>query len=317
MTRYVGRRLAYLAPVWLGISMLAFALASLAPGDPVRTALQSQGIDAPTAGQVEALRRELHLDDPGPLRYARWLGDALRGDLGRSYRTGEPVLAALVERFPRTAELAALAVVLGLALAVPLGVVSAVRRNTFVDHVARVWALLGASLPGFWLAYLLILLFAVRLRVLPVAGSATPQHVVLPAVTLAVGAAAVLTRLTRSAMLDELCQEYVVTARAKGLRERGVVITHALRNALLAVVTVTGIRVAALLGGAVIVETIFAWPGIGKHAVDSIFARDYPTLQGFVLFTGSLVLLVNLAVDVSYAWLDPRVRVGAGRDRSG
>jgi len=157
----------------------------------------------------------------------------------------------------------------------------------------------------------LILFFAVQLRLLPVAGASEPRHIVLPALTLAIGAAASLTRLTRSAVLEELMQDYVRTARSKGLRERSVVVGHALRNALIAIVTITGIRLAALLGGAVIVETIFAWPGIGKYVVDSIFIRDYPTIQGFVLFTGTIVLLVNLAVDVSYVWLDPRVRLGA------
>jgi peptide/nickel transport system permease protein len=309
--RYIARRLAYLIPVWLGISILAFALALLAPGDPVRQVLQASGIDAPSAEQVIALRRQLGLDQPGPVRFAIWLGNAVRGDLGRSYSTGEPVLQSLIDRFPRTAVLALLAVSLGLVIAVPLGIVSALFRDSIVDQLARLGALVGASIPSFWLAYLLILFFAVQLRVLPVAGASEPRHIVLPALTLAIGAAASLTRLTRSAMLEELFQDYVRTARSKGLRERVVVVTHALRNALIAIVTITGIRLAALLGGAVIVETIFAWPGIGKYVVDSIFSRDYPTIQGFVLFTGTVVLLVNLAVDVSYVWLDPRVRLGA------
>ena len=311
MLRYIARRLAYLVPVWLGISILAFALALLAPGDPVRQVLQAGGIDAPSPEQVMELRRELGLDAPGPVRYVRWLGSAVRGDLGRSYRTGEPVLQSLVDRFPRTAVLALLAVSLGLVIAVPLGIVSALFRDSPIDQLARLGALIGASVPSFWLAYLLILFFAVQLRVLPVAGASEPRHIVLPALTLAIGAAASLTRLTRSAMLEELFQDYVRTARSKGLRESVVVVAHALRNALITIVTITGIRLAALLGGAVIVETIFAWPGIGKYVVDSIFNRDYPTIQGFVLFTGTVVLLVNLAVDVSYVWLDPRVRLGA------
>ncbi len=314
MLRYIARRIAYLAPVWLGISILAFALSLLAPGDPVRQVLQQSGIDAPSSEQVIAMRRDLGLDDPAPVRYARWLSGAVRGDFGNSYRTGEPVLRSLTDRFPRTAQLALVAIVLGLLIALPLGVVSAMWRNSLTDQVARIGALVGASIPGFWLAYLLIILFAVRLRVLPVAGASEPRHLILPALTLAVGAAAGLTRLTRSAMLEELSQEYVRTARSKGLRERAVIVGHALRNALVAIVTITGIRLAALLGGAVIVETIFAWPGIGKYLVDSIFNRDYPTIQGFVLFTGTVVLLINLAVDVSYVWLDPRVRLG-GKSR--
>lgn len=311
MLRYIARRIAYLVPVWLGISILAFALSLLAPGDPVRQILQAGGIDAPSAEQVRALRQDLRLDDPPPVRYVRWLADAVRGDFGRSYRTGEPVLRSLIDRFPRTAQLAVVAITLGLIIAIPLGVISALLRNSLIDQLARVGALVGASIPSFWLAYLLIIVFAVQLRILPVAGASEPRHLVLPALTLAIGAAAGLTRLTRSAMLEELFHDYVRTARSKGLRERAVVFRHALRNALLAIVTVTGIRLAALLGGAVIVETIFAWPGIGKYVVDSIFNRDYPTIQGFVLFTGTIVLLVNLAVDVSYVWLDPRVRLGA------
>jgi len=309
--RYLARRLAYLVPVWLGISILAFALALLAPGDPVRQVLQAGGIDAPSAEQVIAMRRELGLDEPGPVRYVRWLASAIRGDLGRSIRTGEPVLQSLTDRFPLTAALALVAITLGLLIALPIGVISALFRNSLIDHIARLGALVGASVPSFWLAYLLILFFAVQLRLLPVAGASEPRHIVLPALTLAIGAAASLTRLTRSAVLEELMQDYVRTARSKGLRERSVVVGHALRNALIAIVTITGIRLAALLGGAVIVETIFAWPGIGKYVVDSIFIRDYPTIQGFVLFTGTIVLLVNLAVDVSYVWLDPRVRLGA------
>jgi peptide/nickel transport system permease protein len=309
--RYIAWRLAYLVPVWLGISILAFVLSLLAPGDPVRQVLQQGGIDAPSSEQIVALRRELGLDDPAPVRYARWLGGAVQGDFGRSYRTGEPVLSSLVDRFPRTAQLALVAIALGLFIAIPIGIVSAMFRNSLVDQVARLGALIGASVPSFWLAYLLIILFAVQLRILPVAGASEPRHIVLPALTLAIGAAASLTRLTRSAMLEELFQDYVRTARSKGLRERAVVVAHALRNALITIVTVTGIRLAALLGGAVIVETIFAWPGIGKYVVDSIFLRDYPTIQGFVLFTGTVVLLLNLAVDVSYVWLDPRVRLGA------
>lgn len=311
MTRYVARRVLSLVPVWLGISVLAFGLSLIVPGDPIRQTLQAQGIDAPSVEQVVAMRRELGLDQPPPVRYVRWLGDAVRGDLGTSIRTGEPVLLSLTDRFPRTAQLALTAIVLGLLLALPLGVLSAIHRERLVDHVSRLGALAGASIPSFWLAYLLIIFFAVQLKVLPVAGATTPQHLILPALTLAVGAGASLTRLTRSAMLEELSREYVRTARAKGLAERIVIVAHALRNALIAVVTVTGIRLAGLLGGAVIVETIFAWPGIGKYVVDSITARDYPTIQGFVLFTGSLVLLINLAVDLMYVWLDPRVRLGA------
>ncbi len=309
MTRYLLRRLVYLAPVWLGISFVAFALSNLTPGDPARLMLQRQFARQPTAAEVTRARLELGLDDPFIVRYVRWLGDAVTGDLGTSYRTGEPVLSALRDRFPVTLQIALLGVLGAVAIALPLGVLAAVWRNSPIDHLSRVLALLGASMPNYWVAYLLILLFAVQFRVLPVAGRGTWQHVVLPAATLGLAASASLMRLTRSEMLEALGQDFVRTGRAKGLRPQTVVIGHALRNALIPVVTVAGLRFAGLLGGAVIIETIFAWPGIGKFVVDSIFDRDYPVIQGFVVFMGSVFLLINLAVDLSYAWLDPRVRL--------
>lgn len=309
MARYLLRRLLYLLPVWLGISFVAFALSNLTPGDPARLMLQRQLARQPTAEEVAQARLDLGLDAPFAVRYVRWLGDAVTGDLGESYRTGEPVLTALLTRFPVTLQIAVLGVFGALAVALPLGVLAAAWRNSPVDHVSRVLALLGASMPNYWVAYLLILLFAVQLRVLPVAGRGTWQHMVLPSVTLGLAASASLMRLTRSEMLETLGQDFVRTGRAKGLRPSTVVVGHALRNAMIPVVTVAGLRFAGLLGGAVIVETIFAWPGIGKFVVDSIFDRDYPVIQGFVVFMGSVFLLINLAVDLSYAWLDPRVRL--------
>lgn len=310
MTRYLLRRLIYLIPVWLGISFVAFSLANLTPGDPARLMLQRQLDRQPTAEEVARAREEFKLDDPFVVRYVRWLGHAVTGDLGTSYRTGESVLGALIERFPKTLQIAALGLLGSLVLALPLGVMSAVWRRSPIDHVSRIIALLGASMPSYWVAYLLILFFSVRLKVLPVAGQGTWQHLVLPSVTLGLGASASLMRLTRSEMLEVLGQDYIRTGRAKGLAPRAVVIGHALRNALIPVTTVAGMRFAGLLGGAVIVETIFAWPGIGKFVLDSIFDRDYPVVQGFVLFMGTVFLLVNLLVDVSYAWLDPRIKLG-------
>jgi peptide/nickel transport system permease protein len=309
MTRYILRRLVYMVPVWIGISFVAFGLANLAPGDPARTALQRQLDRQPTAEELARAREDLGLNDPFAVRYAHWLGDAATGDLGTSYRTGEPVLGALLARFPNTLQLAALAITFALVVAVPLGVLSAVWRNSPLDHLARVVALLGASMPNYWVAYLLILLLSVRLQILPVAGRGTWQHLVLPSVTLGLAATASLMRLTRSEMLDVLGQDFVRTSRAKGLTSRSVVLGHALRNALIPLTTVAGLRFAGLLGGAVIVETIFAWPGIGKFTLDAIFDRNYPVIQGFVVFMGTVFLLVNLVVDLSYAWLDPRIRL--------
>ncbi|MDQ3657306.1 MAG: ABC transporter permease [Chloroflexota bacterium] len=310
MLRYMARRLAYLAPVWVGISVVAFALANLTPGDPARLMLQRQLGRQPTASEVLSARGDMGLDKPAALRYFDWLINALQGDLGTSYRTGDSVLASLVGRFPYTLQIAAIGLLIALAIALPLGVVSAIWRNSPVDHFTRVVALLGASMPGYWVAYLLILLFSVQLGLLPVAGRGSWQHLVLPALTLGLGGCASLMRLTRSEMLEVLGQDYVRTGRAKGLRGRTVVVRHALRNALIPVTTVIGMRFAGLLGGAVIVETIFAWPGIGKLVVDAIFDRDYPMIQGFVIFMGTVFLLVNLIVDVSYGVLDPRIRVG-------
>ena len=309
MSRYLLRRLAYLVPVWLGISFVAFALANLTPGDPARLMLQRGLGRQPTGEEVTAAREALGLDAPYLIRYGRWLGAAVTGDLGTSYRTGEPVLTALLGRFPNTLQIAVLGLLGAIAFALPLGVLAAIWRNSPLDHLSRVLALAGAAMPSYWVAYLLILIFAVRWQVLPVAGRGTWQHLVLPSVTLGLAASASLMRLTRSEMLEVLGQDYVRTGWAKGLGARPVIVGHALRNALAPVLTVAGMRFAGLLGGAVIVETIFAWPGIGKFVLDSIFDRDYPVIQGFVVFMGTVFLLVNLAVDLGYALLDPRIRL--------
>lgn len=312
MTRYLLRRLVYLVPVWLSISFIAFALANLTPGDPARLMLQRDLGRQPTETEVTAARAELRLDDPFVIRYGRWLGHAATGDLGTSYRSGEPVLGALLERFPYTFQIAALGLLGAVAVALPLGILAAVWRNSPLDHLSRLLALLGAAMPSYWVAYLLILLFAVRLQLLPVAGRGTWQHLVLPSVTLGLAASASLMRLTRSEMLEVLGQDFVRTGWAKGLSAQAVIVGHALRNAMLPVVTVAGMRFGVLLGGAVIVETIFAWPGIGQFVVDAIFARDYPVIQGFVVFMGTVFLLVNLLVDLGYAALDPRIRLTGG-----
>lgn len=311
MTRYIARRLVYLVPVWLGISLLAYSLANLAPGDPAQIILRRQTGEVPSDEAVQALRQQLGLNDPLPVRYAHWVEHALTGDLGISYRTGESVFADLKDHFLATFQLAVAALLIGVGIALPLGIVSATRRDQLIDHGSRVLSLVGASMPSFWLGYLLIIGFAVNMKFLPVAGYGDAAHLVLPALTLGLGAAATLTRLTRANLLEVLDDDFVRTARAKGLTERAAVLEHALRNALIPIVTVVGIRFGHLLAGAVIVETVFAWPGIGKLAVDSIYDRDYPMIQGFVLFMGTVFVLLNLLVDLSYVWLDPRVRLGA------
>lgn len=309
MVRFVARRLLYLVPVWIGISLVAFALASLTPGDPARLALQRELGRQPTAEETTAAREQMGLDDPAPIRYARWLGDAVTGDLGTSYRTGNPVLASLTDRFPTTLQIAGGGLLLAILIAIPLGILAAVYQRGPVDHLSRVLALVGASMPSYWVAYLLILLLSVRLGWLPVAGSETWKHAIMPALTLGIGGSASLMRLTRAEMLETLNQDYVRTARAKGLRGRTVMVRHALRNTLIPISTVLGMRFAGMLGGAVIVETIFAWPGIGKLVVDAIFDRDYPMIQGFVIFMGTAFLLINLLVDLGYGLIDPRIRL--------
>jgi len=310
MTGYILRRLAMLLPVLLGISLLAFGLGLLAPGDPASALYQQlYGQQSPDRETLDRFREELGLNDPAPLRYGRWLGAAVQGDLGISYRSGRPVLHELIDNIPATLLLAVGGLFVSLVIAIPVGVLAAVRPDSMFDLLARVGSLLCMAMPSYWLAYLLILLFAVQLRWLPVAGAESWRHVLLPCLTLGLTGAAPLSRLIRSALLEVLHEDYVRTARAKGLRSQAVLLRHALRNALIPVVTVLGTRFGALLAGGVVLETVFAWPGIGKLLIDAIAFRDYPLIQGFVLFTGLVFVLVNLLVDLSYVWIDPRVRL--------
>ncbi len=309
MGSFIVRRIVLLIPVWIGISLLAFLLANLTPGDPARLVLQRELGHQPNSEQVAEARERMGLNDPLPVRYVNWLADAVTGDLGTSYRNGKPVLESLAERFPTTLKIASLGLAISVLVAIPLGVLAAMFRHSIVDHFSRVFALAGAAMPSYWVAYLLILLFSVQLGLLPVAGSSTWQHMILPALTLGIGGSASLMRVVRSEMLENLGQDYVRTARAKGLRNSNVIVRHALRNALLPVSTILGMRLAGMLGGAVIVETIFSWPGVGKLVVDAIFDRDYPMIQGFVIFMGTVTLLINLVVDIGYGLIDPRVKM--------
>lgn len=313
MTGYLLRRILSLVPTWLGISLFAFALANLAPGDPAELILQRQQQEPPTPEQLEAFRERFGLDDPFVVQYARWVGQAVQGDLGVSLRSGQPVLDELVSRFPATLQITLPAFAVAVLLALAVGVLSAVRRGSLSDHTSRVGALLADSVPSFVLAYLLIIVFSVKLELLPVAGRGSWQHLVLPSLTLGLAATASLMRLTRSSLLDVLGEDYVRTARAMGLPWRTVVLRHALKNALIPIVTVSALIFAGFVTGTVIVETVFGWPGIGKYVVDAIFARDYAVIQGFVVFTGSVFVVLNLLVDVLYVRLDPRVRLGSNR----
>jgi peptide/nickel transport system permease protein len=304
--RFFVRRLLLAIPVLLGVATLVFALIHLIPGDPVQAMLG----DAASPESVADLRGRLGLDRPLAVQYAAFLGGAARGDLGVSLRTNERVTAAIAARLPATIELAFAAMFVAIAIALPAGVVAAIKAGTGVDHAATTLALVGLSLPNFWLGPLLAIVFSVRLGWLPVSGRGTLAHLVLPAVTLGAPLAAVLARMTRTSLIDELRELYITAARARGLSTARIVLKHALRNSLIPVVTVLGLQVGAVLTGAVITETIFAWPGVGRLLIQSIGFRDYPIVQGCILLIAVTYVSVNLLTDMAYAYLDPRIRVG-------
>jgi len=311
MQAYVARRLLILPALLFGISIISFALLNFAPGDPAEIILRRQNPEEPPLPEaVRALRQQLGLDAPLPLRYGRWLFDVLKGDLGESYRSGTPIMSELVKRFPATMMLATAALALSVVVSIPLGIIAALWRGSLLDSLSRLLALLGAAVPSYVLALLLMLFIAVKLNWLPAIGYGSPKNLILPAIALAAGSSAQVMRLTRASMLEVLQQDYMRTARSKGLNERKVVMVHGLKNGLLPVVTMLGINLGHLLGGTVIVETIFGWPGVGRYAVESILQRDYPVVQGFVLYMALIFLLANLAVDFSYRWLDPRLHFG-------
>jgi peptide/nickel transport system permease protein len=304
---FIARRVAYLIPTWLGITLLAFVLSTFAPGDPARNYFQRTRGRQPRPAELEVVRDRFGLNDPPVARYLHWVSGAVRGDLGLSFLSGRPVTDELVNRFPATLQLAVAATTVAVVLAIPVGVLAALRRNSLIDQVTRGVAMLSASIPSFWLALLLIIFFSVELKLLPASGRGGLDHLILPALALGLGEAAILARLTRSSMLEILNEDYVRTARAKGIPERRVVTRHVLRNALAAVVTEVGLIFGFLLAYSAIVEVIFVWPGIGRLAVEAIGQRDYNMIQGFVVFAGTVFLLINLAVDLLYMWLDPRV----------
>lgn len=309
MTEHVLRRLVALAAILLGISVLTFGLTALAPGDPAfaRLALEEPG-SRPSDAAVEGLRAELGLDRPAAERYVQWLGGALRGDLGASYRSGEPVVGELLERVPATLALTGASLLLALVVGLALGLLAATRRGTVWDAVARGITLLATTTPTYVLSLLLVLVFAAQLRVLPSFGSGSLSHLVLPAVALSAGPMAQVARVTRTSLLEVLGQDYLRTARALGVGPRRVLLVHAGRAAALPVLTVTGLSVGQLLGGAAVVETIFSLNGVGKYGVDAVFLRDAPALQGVVLYGATAVVLVNLLVDLAFPLLDPRLR---------
>lgn len=304
MLRYALAKLALAPPLLLGVSVAVFLIGAAAPGDPVLIML---GEGAPP-GEVERLRTNMGLDLPGYLQYGHFVGRAVQGDLGLSYRSKLPVFSEVVDRFPATLELAVAAMAFAVLLGMALGLLAAIGHNTLLDRLAVVLASIGASMPVFWSGLLLILLFTLTLGWLPASGRGDLRQIVMPAVALGLGAAAMIARMTRSCALEALGQEYVRTARSKGLAERAVVLRHAFRNALIPVAAVIGLQVGGLLAGAVLTETVFAWPGLGRLTVQAIEQRDFPLLRGAVLLVAISYTLVNLGLDLLFAYLDPRIR---------
>jgi peptide/nickel transport system permease protein len=311
---YLARRLLLLVPVLVGVSVVVFLVLHLSPGDPAEIMLGSQA----TQEDLARLRRELGLTEPLHAQYLHWVAHVARGDLGRSLWMKRPVLDEVLNRYKATLVLTASGLLLSTVGGIALGVASAVRPHSFLDRVSAVTSLFGASMPVFWLGIVLMVVFSLWLGWLPASGMWAPYgegglrdllaHLVLPAVTLAAASLTIIARLTRSAMLEILSQDYIRTARAKGLVEQRVVFRHGLKNALIPIVTVVGVQAGYLLGGAVLTETVFAWPGVGLLMVQGILARDFPLVQGCVLVIALTFVLINLAVDLLYAWLDPRIQ---------
>ncbi len=311
MLRYIQIRLLMAIPVLVGVSILSFSILHLIPGDPARILLNNMGSGAAGDASEQAyqnLRAELGLDDPFLIQYLNYAADAVRGDLGYSYTTNQPVGETILELLPATLQLTIFGLGIAIVIGMVLGVAASMYRNTWVDTMTMIFSLIGLSMPSFWLGFILIDLFSFRLGFLPATGSEGIRALILPALTLGLVAAGVVARLVRSTMLEVLQQEYIVTARSKGLRYRVVVVRHALRNALIPVVTVIGLQFGALLSGAVITETVFARRGIGRLAVDAVLSRDYPMIQGTILIAAFGYVIINLVVDLSYAWMDPRIK---------
>jgi peptide/nickel transport system permease protein len=308
MSRYLVARIVAIFPVLFVISLLAFGLEAITPGDPAILLLQAAGVETITPETIALKHAELHLDDPLPVRYASWLVHALHGDFGRSFRSYTPVTQLYAERIGATMLLAICATVAGALIAVPLGTIAAYRQGGPLDGVAQVVAVLGSAVPGFWIALMAIYVFSVQLHWLPVFGTPTPRGILMPASVLALAHTATVTRLTRAAVLDTLGQDYVRVARAKGLTTLAVARRHVLPNTLVPVLTVLGLETAHLMTGAAVVEYVFAWPGIGKLAVDAALLHDTPVIVGFAVAAGLIFVTLNLAVDLGVATVDPRVR---------
>lgn len=304
MHKYIFRRILLLIPVILGVSFVVFTIMFFTPGDPAQLIL---GERAP-AEEIAALREQMGLNRPFFVQFFNFIKNAFMGDLGRSFTTKRPVFEELMARFPQTMQLAAAAVLVAVVLGIPIGILSATKQYSAFDMTAMVFALIGVSMPNFWQGLMMILLFSILLRWLPSSGYGTFRHLIMPALTIGTSSMALITRMTRSSMLEVIRQDYIRTARAKGLSERVVINRHALKNALIPVITVIGLQFGYLLGGAVLTETIFSWPGVGRLIVEAIRQKDFPVVQGGVLLLAITFSIVNLVVDILYAYIDPRIK---------
>ena len=305
MYAYTARRLLSALPVLIGVSVLVFLMLHLVPGDPVTLMLADFQTNPE---QLALLQSQLHLDEPLPKQYGRFVWGALRGDLGYSIRSKRPVATEIADNLPSTIGLATAGLAVAILLGVPLGILAATKQYSWLDAGSMLFALFGVAMPNFWLGLLIMLVFSLKLRLLPATGGGDLKHLIMPALTLGMGASAIIARLARSSMLEVLRQEYVTVARAKGLSELQVILRHALKNSLIPVVTIFGLQFGQLLGGAVVVEIVFSRPGLGRLLVDGILTKDFPLVQGVVLVVATSYVLVNLVVDLSYGFLDPRIR---------
>lgn len=304
MLRYIVRRVLFLIPVLLGVTFCVFTLLYLTPGDPARMVLGNQA----TEEAIKEFRDREGLNDPYLVQFGNYVWKALHGDIGRSYSTKRPVMTELLQAFPNTLKLSAFAMIIAIILGIPCGIVSAIKQYSWFDTITMILAMVGLSMPVFWLGLLLILLFSVHLRWLPSSGFSTFKAMILPSVALSAQVISMVTRMTRSSMLEVIRADYVRTARAKGQKESVIIWVHALRNALIPVVTLCGLQFGHLLSGAILTESIFAVPGVGRLMINAIMARDYPMVQGGVLFVAVTFSIVNLMVDLLYAYIDPRIK---------
>ena len=311
MIRYIFKRLALLPLILLAVSLVVFGILRLGEGDPAMSYLRMSNIP-PTDQALAVARAELGLDRPLHVQYLDWLGRAVQGDFGRSYVTKNPVLDEILYYLPNTLILAAASLLLTLVLSVPLGMVAALKKDQLPDHLTRGLSFFGVSMPNFWFGFLLVWLFSIKLGWLPPMGKGGPAHMVMPVLTMSLMSLCINTRLIRANMLDNMHSRYVLYARARGLPESVVVGRHVLVNSLIPVITAVGMHVGELFGGAVIAESIFAWPGVGRYAVSAIYNRDYPIMQCFILIMTTIFVTMNLVVDICYAWLDPRIRYEGG-----